>query len=55
MVRLLDLDEDADAEAGPLELRHLNPALESAIVAEDSSSRPNPNLSRLSAALSCYP
>ena len=49
MVRFVDLEEDADLKAGPLS--NLNPDLESAI--EDS--RPNPNLSKFSAALSCYP
>ncbi|KXS93334.1 hypothetical protein AC579_447, partial [Pseudocercospora musae] len=50
MVRFVDLEEDADLRAGPLS--NLNPDLESAI---EEDSRPNPNLSNFSAALSCYP
>ncbi|EME83541.1 uncharacterized protein MYCFIDRAFT_38772 [Pseudocercospora fijiensis CIRAD86] len=49
MVRFVDLEEDADLRAGPF--GNLSHDLESAI--EDS--RPNPNLSQFSAALSCYP
>ena len=47
MVKLVDLEEDASHEDF---LRHRDP--ERAIV---DNSRPDPNLSQFSAALSCYP
>lgn len=52
MVRMLDLDEDADSEAHPhVGYQH---AIVSAVAPNDDE-RHNPNVNSFTAALSCYP